>query len=239
MQRFKIVLKKGTNKPSYGATLVELMIAVSILVIAAMTVDTFARVAFDYASFHESALTTQDEARRALQLMVGELRQARRPTLTMQTLPNDSVTFQIPEDADGNGLPVDVGGYLESLGIITYMRDMNDMNGDGLTNQLIRVYQSGGSGAAANVTVIANDIMPNEDVNLDGTLNPGEDSKMVFGTVSSNRGHFERSVESLIHIEERWPGWLSRLITRRLTLDKFRDALDPTPDNIKTVIELT
>jgi threonine dehydrogenase-like Zn-dependent dehydrogenase len=64
-------------------------------------------------------------------------------------------------------------------------------------------------------------------------------NKMVFGTVSSNRGHFERSVESLIHIEERWPGWLSRLITRRLTLDKFRDALDPAPDNIKTVIELT
>ena len=64
-------------------------------------------------------------------------------------------------------------------------------------------------------------------------------NKMVFGTVSSNRGHFERSVESLIHIEERWPGWLARLITRRLTLDKFRDALDPAPDNIKTVIELT
>ena len=156
--------------------MVELMIAVSILVIAAMTVETVARVAFNYALFHESALTAQDEARRALQLMVAELRQARRPTLTTQTLPNNSVTFQIPEDADGNGLPVDVGGYLESLGMITYMRDMNDMNGDGLTNQLIRVYQSGGSGAAANVTVIANDIMPNEDVNWDETLNPGEDS---------------------------------------------------------------
>jgi threonine dehydrogenase-like Zn-dependent dehydrogenase len=64
-------------------------------------------------------------------------------------------------------------------------------------------------------------------------------NKMVFGTVSSNRGHFERSVESLVRIEEKWPGWLSRLITRRLTLDKFRDALDPAPDNIKTVIELT
>lgn len=64
-------------------------------------------------------------------------------------------------------------------------------------------------------------------------------NKMVFGTVSSNRGHFERAVESLIRIEEKWPGWLSRLITRRLTLDKFRDALDPAPDNIKTVIELT
>ncbi len=64
-------------------------------------------------------------------------------------------------------------------------------------------------------------------------------NKMVFGTVSSNRGHFERSIESLVSMEQKWPGWLSRLITRRLRLDKFRDALNPAPDNIKTVIELT
>ncbi len=64
-------------------------------------------------------------------------------------------------------------------------------------------------------------------------------NKMVFGTVSSNRGHFERSVQSLASMEQKWPGWLSRLITRRLTLGKFRDAFDPAPDNIKTVIELT
>jgi hypothetical protein len=63
-------------------------------------------------------------------------------------------------------------------------------------------------------------------------------NKTVFGTVSSNRGHFERSIESLACIEKKWPGWLSRLITRRLTLDKFRDGLYPDPDNIKTVIEL-
>ena len=64
-------------------------------------------------------------------------------------------------------------------------------------------------------------------------------NKVVFGTVSSNRSHFKRSIQSLAIMEQKWPGWLSRLITRRLTLDKFRDALDPTPDNIKTVIELT
>ncbi len=64
-------------------------------------------------------------------------------------------------------------------------------------------------------------------------------NKMVFGTVSSNRGHFERSLQSLAIMEQKWPGWLSRLITRRLILDEFKDALDPAPDNIKTVIELT
>jgi len=63
-------------------------------------------------------------------------------------------------------------------------------------------------------------------------------NKVVFGTVSSNRGHFERSIESLVRIEEKWPGWLSGLITRRLRLDKFAEGLHPTTDNIKTVIEL-
>jgi len=64
-------------------------------------------------------------------------------------------------------------------------------------------------------------------------------NKVVFGTVSSNRGHFERSVQSLVRIEENWPGWLSSLITRRLRLDEFAEGLLPAPDNIKTVIELT
>ena len=64
-------------------------------------------------------------------------------------------------------------------------------------------------------------------------------NKMVFGTVNSNHGHFERSVQSLAIMEQKWPGLLSRLITRRLTLDEFKDALDPAPDNIKTVVELT
>lgn len=63
-------------------------------------------------------------------------------------------------------------------------------------------------------------------------------NKMVFGTVSSNRSHFERAIEALVRIEEKWPGWLSSLITRRLMLDEFAEGLRPTPDNIKTVIEL-
>ena len=63
-------------------------------------------------------------------------------------------------------------------------------------------------------------------------------NKVVFGTVSSNRGHFERAVQSLAKIEQRWPGWLARLITRRLNLGDFKDTLHPTPDSIKTVVEM-
>jgi len=63
-------------------------------------------------------------------------------------------------------------------------------------------------------------------------------NKMVFGTISSNRGHFEKSIESLVHIEEKWTGWLSSLITRRLRMNEFTKGLQPSQDNIKTVIEL-
>ena len=64
-------------------------------------------------------------------------------------------------------------------------------------------------------------------------------NRVVFGSVSSNRGHFERAIALLAEIEQRWPGWLARLITRRLPLADFANALRPAPDVIKTVIEMS
>jgi len=64
-------------------------------------------------------------------------------------------------------------------------------------------------------------------------------NKMIFGTVSSNRRHFEKAVQLLGEIERSWPGWLARLTTRRLSFGDFKDALHPTPDSIKTVIEIS
>lgn len=63
-------------------------------------------------------------------------------------------------------------------------------------------------------------------------------NKVVFGTVSSNRGHFERAAAALAEIEQRWPHWLERLITSRLTLGQLGEALEPTRDRIKMVIEM-
>lgn len=64
-------------------------------------------------------------------------------------------------------------------------------------------------------------------------------NKVVFGTVSSNRTHFERAIQLLGETEQKWPGWLARLITRRLTLADFEDALHYVPGGIKTVIEIS
>ena len=164
-----------TNKRSTGVTLVELMIVAALLTVVAGTIYTVARAAIVNTAFHDAEITAQEEARRGLQFMVTELRGARRTSLSGQTLPSNQLTFRIPGDADGNGLPVDVSGYLESVGTITYMRDLQDLNGDGLTTtQLVRVDQDD-TGTVTGVTVIANDIMPNEDANGNGILDPGED----------------------------------------------------------------
>ncbi|MEE8346333.1 MAG: glucose 1-dehydrogenase [Dehalococcoidia bacterium] len=63
-------------------------------------------------------------------------------------------------------------------------------------------------------------------------------NKVVFGTVNANRRHFELGVDHLQEIEARWPGLLSRMITRRLPLKDFAQALERSPDHIKSVVEV-
>jgi threonine dehydrogenase-like Zn-dependent dehydrogenase len=62
-------------------------------------------------------------------------------------------------------------------------------------------------------------------------------NRLVFGTVNAGRGHFETGGRDLQAAEERWPGWASRLITRRLPFHEAKAALAHTPGNIKTVVE--
>jgi len=64
-------------------------------------------------------------------------------------------------------------------------------------------------------------------------------NKVVFGTVSSNRSHFEIALSSLAEIEQKWPHWLGRLVTGRLTLDDLDEALNSARDRIKTVIQMS
>ena len=63
-------------------------------------------------------------------------------------------------------------------------------------------------------------------------------NKVVFGTVNANRHHFDLGVRHLGEIEARWPGLLSRIITRRVPLKDFERALERSPDHIKSVVEV-
>jgi hypothetical protein len=39
-------------------------------------------------------------------------------------------------------------------------------------------------------------------------------------------------------VQARWPGWLERLITRRVPLPRYEEALHRGPENVKVVIDV-
>jgi threonine dehydrogenase-like Zn-dependent dehydrogenase len=60
------------------------------------------------------------------------------------------------------------------------------------------------------------------------------ENDMVIGSVNANRRHFQMAADALAAAD---PVWLEGLITRRVPLDRWNDALERRPDDIKNVIE--
>ncbi len=58
---------------------------------------------------------------------------------------------------------------------------------------------------------------------------------VVFGSVNANRRHYEAGAEALAKADR---DWLGRLITRRVPMEKWHDALDRREGDVKTVITL-
>jgi glucose 1-dehydrogenase len=71
-------------------------------------------------------------------------------------------------------------------------------------------------------------------VNMDLVMN----NKVVFGTSSSNRVHFEQAMYRMGSIEKKWPGLLERMFTRRVDLDHVVDGLRRSKDDIKVVVDI-
>ena len=76
--------------------------------------------------------------------------------------------------------------------------------------------------------------LPVDHLNLETVLK----NKVLLGTVNADRANFEAAVRALEEAEQRWPGWLSRLITRRVGLSDYRHALDRSSDEVKVVIDI-
>jgi threonine dehydrogenase-like Zn-dependent dehydrogenase len=60
------------------------------------------------------------------------------------------------------------------------------------------------------------------------------ENDVVFGSVNANRRHYEQAADALAKADR---GWLERLITRRVPLDDFAEALRPH-DDVKVVLEI-
>jgi threonine dehydrogenase-like Zn-dependent dehydrogenase len=57
---------------------------------------------------------------------------------------------------------------------------------------------------------------------------------VVVGSVNANRRHFDAAAQALGRADR---DWLDGLITRRVGVDRWADALERRPDDIKTVVE--
>jgi glucose 1-dehydrogenase len=61
------------------------------------------------------------------------------------------------------------------------------------------------------------------------------ENDLIFGSVNANMRHYEAAAEALAKADR---SWLERLITRRLSLDQWHEALERPKHDIKTVVEL-
>ena len=59
---------------------------------------------------------------------------------------------------------------------------------------------------------------------------------VVFGSVNANRRHYRDAAAALAKADE---GWLARLITRRVPLDHWKEALEVRPDDVKVILDFT
>jgi threonine dehydrogenase-like Zn-dependent dehydrogenase len=62
------------------------------------------------------------------------------------------------------------------------------------------------------------------------------ENDVVFGSVNANRRHYLAAADALARAEL---SWLEGLITRRVPLERFDEALAPRPDDVKAVIDFT
>jgi threonine dehydrogenase-like Zn-dependent dehydrogenase len=78
---------------------------------------------------------------------------------------------------------------------------------------------------------------PGQEVKLDlGLLNRTIviGNNCVFGSVNANRRHYEIVLGTLMRADKKW---LGQLITRRVPLERFTEALERRPGDIKVIID--
>lgn len=62
------------------------------------------------------------------------------------------------------------------------------------------------------------------------------ENTVLFGSVNAGRRHYQQAADALAKAD---PAWLQRLITRRVPMSGFADALHKNADDVKVVVDLT
>jgi threonine dehydrogenase-like Zn-dependent dehydrogenase len=94
-----------------------------------------------------------------------------------------------------------------------------------------------GATAPAGITCLLGVTAPGRELKLDiGRINRAMvlDNETVFGAVNANRRHYELAAQALRQADN---VWVAGLITRRVPLERWAQALEHRPGDIKVVIE--
>lgn len=137
-----------------GFTLLEVSFAVGILTLVMLILFGISEAFGNTAQVQRAKVQSNEEARRALLVAVPMLRMAARGTLNWDELPGPIIRFNPVADLNGNGTAVDAAGSMELGAAVTIRVDMNDANGDGLTDTQLVLIQGD------NVRVLANNLTP-------------------------------------------------------------------------------
>jgi threonine dehydrogenase-like Zn-dependent dehydrogenase len=94
-----------------------------------------------------------------------------------------------------------------------------------------------GRTAAAGIVCLTGVSGPGHPIEVDvGGLNRTLvlNNQVIFGTVNANRRHYELASEALARADRKW---LGRLITRRVPLERWNEALEARPDDVNVIVE--
>jgi threonine dehydrogenase-like Zn-dependent dehydrogenase len=62
------------------------------------------------------------------------------------------------------------------------------------------------------------------------------DNGVIFGSVNANRRHYELAEKALLAADR---DWLKKVISRKVPVERWQEALQRTPDDIKVIIEFS
>jgi len=96
-----------------------------------------------------------------------------------------------------------------------------------------------GRTAPTGITCLVGVTAPGHEIKLDiGLINRTLvlDNETIFGSVNANRTHYEIAADALRRADR---AWLGRLITRRVPIDRWTEAAQRHPGDIKVVVDFS
>jgi threonine dehydrogenase-like Zn-dependent dehydrogenase len=100
------------------------------------------------------------------------------------------------------------------------------------------VFDAVAHNAAAGIVCLTGVSPAGEELQVDGgRLNRDMvlQNDVVFGSVNANLHHYGLAADALAQADR---PWLERMITRRVPLDRFSEALEKRPGDVKVVVDL-